>query len=290
METQLNWPIIIESTWLETDRYSNFVQFILSNEKDYAPEFIQFARAEKARVEQVQLYLWDRNIRFILDHPFTLMDESKEQTQLDYYVGRAFVLLRDMTQTLSLRHQGLVMPAGFDRIMNLAKKFSGEYRSGGSILDRLKNNSKLFAQADPKSTLELRSYMKRQWEVLYLLQNHAQDGANFGLQVYVWSVRNAVHLLQSLYSTKREELSLLSLSFKKGIKAAKLGTNPAFKQGESQYEALFHMMVLEYTSIRKELGEDLKKDIEAVQRKQIIDGVESFFIERDSLLKGANLI
>lgn len=59
---------------------------------------------------------------------------------------------------------------------------------------------------------------------------------------------------------------------------------------DSQYEALFHMMVLEFTSIRKELAEHLKNDIEASQRKRLIEGLESFFAERDSLLKQANLI
>jgi hypothetical protein len=174
--------------------------------------------------------------------------------------------------------------------MKLAQKFSGEYKNAGSLLDRLKNNSKLFSQLDPKSTNELRSYMKRQWEVLYLLQNRAQEASNFGLQMYVWSVRNAVYTLQSLYSSKREEMSILSLAFKKGMKPQKMSSNPAFKQIESQYEALFHMLVLEYTSIRKEIGESLKKDIEADQRKAIIDGVESFLKERDQLLKNANLV
>jgi hypothetical protein len=34
----------------------------------------------------------------------------------------------------------------------------------------------------------------------------------------------------------------------------------------------------------------LKKDIESIQRKEIIGGVESFLKERDTLLRGANLI
>ena len=290
METQLNWPLIVESTWLETERYLSFAKFLLTNEKDYSKDFIGFVKNEKSRAEQVQLYLWDRNIRFILDHPFTLMDESKEQTELDHYVGRSFILLKEMTQALTSRYQGLSLPAGYERIMNLAQAYEREYHAGGSILERLKKNSKLFAQSDPKSTTELRTYMKRQWEVLYLLQNHAQEAANSGLQMYNWSIRNTVHLLQSIYSTKREELSLIALHFKKGLPVSKISQNLEFKTIDSQYEALFHMMVLEFTSIRKELSENLKNDIEANQRKTMIQGLESFFEERDSLLKGANLI
>ncbi len=290
METQLNWPLIVESTWLETERYLQFLGFLKANEKDYDPAFIRFAEKEKTRAEEVQFYLWDRNIRFILDHPYTMMDETGEQTQMDHYVGRSFILLRDMTNTLASRKKGLAVPYGHDRILALAKKFDTEYKAGGSVLSRLKNNSKLFESRDPMDTAELRKAMKRQWEVLYLLQNHAQEASNSGLQLYNWSIRNAVHLLQSLYSTKREELSMIALQFKKGLTRTKLSGNASFQQIDSQYEALFHMMVLEFTSIRKELAEQLKNDIEASQRKHLIEGLESFFQERDSLLKTGNLI
>jgi len=290
METQLNWPLIVEGAWLETERYLSLLDFLDRTPQDYTAEFNRFVRSEKSRVEQVELYLWDRNVRFILDHPFTMMDESHEQTQMDYYVGRSFVLLRDMTNNLAQKHRGLSLPKGYDSIMKLAEKFDAEYKSGGSVLDRVKANSKLFAQKDPKSTDELRTYMKRQWEVLYLLQNHAQEGANFGLQVYIWSVRNAIYTLQSLYSTKRNELSALALDFKKGAPVNKLTADPSFRQSDSQYEALFHMMSLEYASVRKEIGEALPKDIEALQRKEIINGVESFLKERDTLLRDAKLI
>ncbi len=290
METQLNWPLIIESTWLQTERYLEFLSFVEFNNKDYKPEFVNFIRAEKARTDQVQMYLWDRNVRFILDHPFTMMDQTGEQTQMDYYVGRSFIMLRDMTNNLALKHKGLPMPAGYESIMKLAQKFDSEYKAGGSVLDRLKSNSKLFAQKDSTSTAELRSYMKRQWEVLYLLQNHAQEASNSGLQVYIWSVRNAVYVLQSMYATKRDDVSLLAMNFRKDSVANKLSNNPTFKQMDSQYEALFHMMMLEYTSVRKEIGESLKKDIESVQRKEIIGGVESFLKERDALLRSGNLI
>lgn len=290
METQLNWPLIIESTWMQTERYLDFLSFVEFNAKDYKPEFIAFVRAEKARTDQVQLYLWDRNVRFILDHPFTMMDQSGEQTQMDYYVGRSFIMLRDMTNNLAIKHKGLPMPAGYDSVMKLAQKFDGEYKAGGSVLDRLKNNSKLFAQKDATSTAELRSYMKRQWEILYLLQNHAQEASNFGLQVYIWSVRNAVYVLQSLYANKRDDVSLLAMNFRKDSVANKLSNNANFKHMDSQYEALYHMMMLEYTSVRKEMGESLKRDIESVQRKEIIGGVESFLKERDALLQSGNLI
>ncbi|MBS1960237.1 MAG: hypothetical protein JST80_12240 [Bdellovibrionales bacterium] len=290
METQLNWPMILESAWLETDRYLNFLTYIEGNAKDYAPAFVDFVKAEHARVDQVQVYLWDKNIRFILDHPYTVMDQSKEQTQNDYYVGRSFILLRDMTIELSGRYRSLPLPKGYIPILKLAQSFESQYKNGGSVLDRLKNNSKVFAQNDPTSTQELREYMKRQWEVLYLLQNKAQEAANNGLQLYIWSVRNTAYLIQSMYSSKREEMSLIAMNMRKGNTVNKLSNNTEWKHIDSQYEALFHMFVLEFASVRKEIGDQLKNDLEATQRKKIIDGVESFLKERDTLLKGANLL
>lgn len=290
METQLNWPMIIEGAWLETERYLSFVNFILANSKDYAAGFNQFVKAEKERAEQVQLYLWDKNVRFILDHPYTLMNQNGEQTQHDYYVGRSFILLRDMTQALAARHQGLAMPKGFENIQALAQKFESEYQNGGSVLDRLRANSKVFAQKDQLNTDELRAYMKRQWEILYLLQNKAQEAANMGLQMYVWSVRNTAYLLQSLYSSKREELSMVALSFKKGAAVNKLSDNLTFKRVDAQFEALHHMLVLEFASLQKEFNEALPEDLETTQRKKIISGVESFLKERDQLLKSSNLL
>ena len=137
-------------------------------------------------------------------------------------------------------------------------------------------------------TKELRKYMKRQWEILYLLQNRAQEPANFGLQLYNWSIRNAVWITQSIISAKREELMLIQPLFKKNANFAAVNNSSLMehvKRIDSQYESLFHMMVLEYTSIRKEIGENLKKDIEATQRRTIIGSVESFLKERETLLK-----
>jgi hypothetical protein len=244
METQLNWPLIIESTWVETERYLSLLSFFENNSKEYLPSFILFVKSEKGRAEQVQLYLWDRNIRFILDHPFTMMDQSKDQTQLDFYVGRAFIQLRDMTKTLMFRYKGLTLPNGYQPIAELASHFEADYKANGNVLDRLKNNSKLFSQNNKTDSDELRQYMKRQWEILYLLQSRAQEGAVHALQMQVWSVRNAVWILQSLYSTKRQELSIIALSMKPGAAINKLTNNFEFRHIDSQYEALFHMMVL----------------------------------------------
>ena len=50
------------------------------------------------------------------------------------------------------------------------------------------------------------------------------------------------------------------------------------------YETLFHNLVYEYVSIRKELS-NLKNDIEYQQRVDIINNLMAFLNERNELLK-----
>lgn len=286
METQYNWPLQIESTWLETQRYIKAINQAFLKASSMNPQLFNYLVNERARAEQVQLYLWDRNIRFILDHPYVLMNDSQEQTQFDYYIGRAFILLHDMTQDLKLKNSQLALPAGYEKIEALAKKFETEHLDGNSTLERLRKNSKLFQQKNSRDTNELRAYMKRQWEILYLLQNKAQEASNTGLQAYVWSVRQATWLLQSELAAKRDELSILTQT---GVNISP-EQKSILKHNSSQLEALHHMMVLEFTSLRKEIGEALPQDIEAKQRNTIINSNENSIKERDTLLKELKLI
>ena len=285
IETQLNWPLILESAWMETSRYSAFANFILSHSSDYDAGFIQWIQKELIRLDQVQLYLWDRNIRFIQDHPYIVMDVAQEQPHSDPYAKRSLLILREMTRLLLNRHPDLVLPQGYETLMDLARKFELEYHAGSSVLDRLKRNSKVFSQSAPLEPSTLRVALHRHWEVLYLQQNHAQEAANAGLQLYVWSIRTVITLLQSLYSAKREELSMLSLQFKKGANPEGLSQNYEFKNLEFQSEAILHQLSLEFTSIKKELHEDLKKDIEAIQRETLIQGLSDSLSERSLLFK-----
>ncbi|NDG84398.1 MAG: hypothetical protein EBX52_05080 [Proteobacteria bacterium] len=295
IETQLNWPLILEGTWMESVRYSAFLSFLLSNRSQYKTVFLQFVEAELKRVDQVQLYLWDREIRFFLDHPFILMDETREQVASLVYAGRGFLQLRDMTRTLLQRHPELPLPEGYERIMNQARRYelasiAGEQHGPGGIVDRLRSRSAIFARQDRWSTHALRSDLRRHWEVLYLLQNRTQEASNTGLQMYVWSTRTMISLLQTLYGAKREELSLLSLSFKNGAKPQKISENDEWRRIDSQYEAILHQMTLEFVSIRRELGEELAGDIEAIQRKTILEGVESFLNEREAILHAPGIL
>lgn len=290
MESQLNWPITAESAWIETERYLQLTSFLLANSSDYDSDFIAWVKNEEQRAVHVELYLWDRLTRFILDHPYTLMDESNEQHGQTVYVGRAFSLLRNMTQNLGNRFPGLRPHGDYSRIFRLSERFEQDRKDGKGVLDRLQRNLPLFQADRLPDPIEIRRKMKRQWETLYLLENRAQEAALSGLQLYVWSIRNAIHILQSLYSTRRFDLSHLALVLKRGATPSKLTKNPDFESTESQYEALLHLMILEFSSVKKELGEALQKDIEAVQRTRIIEEWKTSLQEREKLLLKKDLI
>jgi hypothetical protein len=124
--------------------------------------------------------------------------------------------------------------------------------------------------------------MKRQWEILYLQNSKAEEASNMGLNMYIWSVRNTVWILQSLYSAKREELSLLinrDLSGK--------GLTPEETLNRSKvsmlYETLLHNLTLEYVGIREEIMNRLGKDIESQQRMTVIENIKEFLTDREKL-------
>jgi hypothetical protein len=151
------------------------------------------------------------------------------------------------------------------------------------ILGRLRKNSKIFDQKDRFDGQELRTYMKREWETLYLLQNKAQEASNFGLMSYTWSVRNTLWLMQSLYSAKRRELGLL---FPANGKVDSAKARAELKRSiEPMYESIFHMLNLEFVSLRPELAERLTQDVEYRQRHAVIATVEQFIKDRDAVVQ-----
>lgn len=284
METQLNFPLIVDSAWQEIERYQEQINAIRYNMGTHLTKELQeYFQKEEARSYTVMLYIWERTMRFVLDHPYIMMDDAKEQTQRDYYVGRAFISLQEMTQKLARLNPSLKKPAEFRKIEKLAAEFKRVRKDGDSMLERLNANSPLFRQKNRFNGEELRSYMSRHWEVLFLLQNKAQEASNFGLQLYTWSVRNAIWIMQSLYSAKNRELAL---AFDRHGRLKKDVTEEVRRDIEPLYESLFHMLNLEYVSIRPELGGRLGNDIDSKQRETIIGVLEDSLRDREKYLKG----
>lgn len=282
LETQYNFPMQIEATWEELERYNNEIFRLREANPNMSAKMKQFLFNEINRTQQLELYLWDRMGRFILDQVYVMLDQDKEQKRSDYYVGRSFVFMEEMTNILSWRYKNFKKPEGYDRIEALASAYKKARKEQGSVLKNLQANSDLFKQKDVYSTREFRSHMKRQWEILFLQNSKAEEASNMGLNMYIWSVRNTAWVLQSLYSAKREELALL---IKRDVSGALL--TPAEMLSRSKismlYETLVHNLTLEYVGIREEIMNRIGKDIESTQRMIVIDNLKEFLSDRDKL-------
>ena len=282
LETQYNFPLQIESTWEELERYNNFIFKLRQENPNLSAKMKQYLLNEVNRTQQLQLYLWDRMSRFILDQIYVMLDQDNEQKRNDYYVGRSFVFMQEMTNVLSWRYKNFKKPQGFERIEKLANFYEKNRKEFGSVLKNLTANSDLYKQKDLLSTQEFRSYMKRQWEILYLQNSKAEEAANNGLNMYIWSVRNTAWVLQSLYSAKREELSIL---IKRDISGQML--LPAELMARTKislmYETLIHNLTLEYVGIREEIMNRLGKDIESTQRMMVLENLKEFLTDREKL-------
>jgi len=282
LETQYNFPMQVEQTWDELERYNNLIFKARSDHPNLSPKMKQYLYNEVNRTQQLQLYLWDRLGRFILDQIYVMLDQDQEQLRNDFYVGKSFILMDEMTQTLSWRYQNFKRPVGFEKIEKLATFYRKNRKEFNSISKNLIANSTLFKQKNTFDTAEFRAHMKRQWEILFLQNAKAEEAANMGLNMYIWSVRNTIWILQSIFSTKRDELALLIKRDTSGT----LLTNDelAFRSKATQnYESLFHNLVLEYVGIKEEIKNRLGKDIESAQRLIVIENLKEFFTDREKL-------
>ncbi|MCM2348591.1 MAG: hypothetical protein NDI69_01135 [Bacteriovoracaceae bacterium] len=282
LETQYNFPMQIESTWEELERYNNLIFKLRAENPNLSAKMKQYLFNEINRTQQLELYLWDRMGRFILDQIYVMLDQDNEQKRSDYYVGRAFVFMEEMTNILSWRYKDLKRPEGYENIQKLAEAYAKARKETGTVLNNLQANSNLFKQKDVYDTKEFRSHMKRQWEILFLQNSKAEEASNMGLNMYIWSVRNTAWVLQSMYSAKRDELALL---IKRDVSGQLL--TPAEMLTRSKvsmlYETLLHNLTLEYVGIREEIMNRIGKDIESTQRMIVIDNLREFLSDRDKL-------
>lgn len=282
LETQYNFPMQIEAAWEELERYNSKIFKMREENPNISAKMKQFLFNEINRTQQLELYLWDRMGRFILDQVYVMLDQDKEQKRSDYYVGRSFVFMEEMTNILSWRYKDMKKPEGYEKIQTLAKAYKDARKEAGTVLKNLTVNSDLFKQKDVYDTKEFRSHMKRQWEILFLQNSKAEEASNMGLNMYIWSVRNTAWILQTIYSAKIEELDLL---IKRDV-SGKLLT-PAEMLSRSKvsmlYETLLHNLTLEYVGIREEIMNRIGKDIESSQRMVVIDNLKEFLTDRDKL-------
>ncbi len=282
LETQYNFPMQIESTWEELERYNNLIFKLREENPNLSAKMKQYLSNEINRTQQLELYLWDRMSRHIMDQIYVMLDTDKEQKRNDYYVGRAFVFMQEMTNILSWRYKDFKKPAGYDKIEALAKFYADSRKEYGTVMKNLEANSDLFKQKNVTDTKEFRGYMKRQWEILFLQNAKAEEASNMGLNMYIWSVRNTAWILQSMYSAKRDELPTL---VQRDVTGKLLTPSEMLSRSKvsMMYETLFHNLTLEYVGIREEIMNRLGKDIESTQRMMVLDNLKEFLSDREKL-------
>ena len=279
-ETQFNFPLTAEAAWMEMELYLKSIDAALTYNQNLDKRYEKFLHDEKERTLELQFYVWQKVGQFFLDHPYIVVDEDKEQTERNYYLGRQFVFFNKMTEKLN--RLGMAdSPVTHSNIELLAEKFKDMKVEGNSVLDTLKKNSKLFRQKNFLSSDEHRGYMKRQWEILFLQQNKKQEASSFALQAYTWSVKNAIWLLQTIYSAKRSELS--SMTYKYNLNNTGTHGVKADPSTNEYLENMFHNLAMEFVSIKKEIEVNLSKDNESQLRENVINNIKQYIIERDKL-------
>jgi hypothetical protein len=279
-ETQFNFPLTAEAAWMEMELYSKSIDNALKYNKNLDGRYIQFLKNEQERTTELQLYVWQKVAQFFMDHPYIVVDEEKEQVERNYYLGRQFIFFEKMTK--KLQKIGMAQsPITHKNISALAKRFTKIKRDGTSVLDTLKKNSKLFQQKNFLSSDEHRDYMARQWEVLFLQQNKKQEAASFALQAYTWSIKNALWLVQTIYSAKRNEIAPMTYKYN----LDNLGTQDVIADEETnEYIGnMFHNLAMEFVSIKKEMKNNLPNDKEVLMRENVINNIKQYIIERDKL-------
>ena len=279
-ETIFNFPLTAEAAWMEMELYLTDVENNKKFYKNLDPKFTKFLNNEKERTLELQFYIWQKVGQFFLDHPYIVVDQDKEQTERNYYLGRQFIFFKKMTEKLV----GLGIantPITHKNVAKLAEHFADMKIEGNSVLDTLKKNSKLFKQKDVLSSVEHRKYMKRQWEVLFMQQNKKQEASSFSLQTYTWSIKNAIWLLQTVYSAKRSELATMTYKYNQdNMGTHETKANPMMN---AYLENMFNNLTMEFVSIKKEMVENLPGDNEAHLRENVINNIKNYLIERDKL-------
>ncbi|MBD65773.1 MAG: hypothetical protein CME62_11235 [Halobacteriovoraceae bacterium] len=281
-ETQFNFPLTAEAAWMEMEMYVKALDSALDfKAARYDRRYKLFLKSEKRRTLELQHYIWQKVGQFFIDHPYIVVDQDGEQPEKNYYLGRQFVFFKKMTD--KILKLGLdSAPKTHPMVAQLAERYKKMKVEGASVLDTLEKNSQLFKQKDFYSSKELRSYMKRQWEVLFLQQNKKQESASYALQAYTWSIKNAMWLMQTIHSAKRNELA--TLTYKYNLNNQNTGSVTADPSTNEYLENMFHNLAIEFVSIKREMKANLPNDNEADLRVDVINNLKQYIMERDRLL------
>lgn len=282
IENQLTFPMMAENAWNEVKRYEDAINGSLQFNKNLKASLRKHLNEELILVNQLKVYTWEKMIRFVMDHPYIVLDKNNEQKEKNYYSGKSFIFIKEMTDELQASKKIKQLPKIYAEIQRTAEMYDAAKIRTGNIITNLEKNSKLFAQDDLYDTTKLRSYMQRHWETLFLQQNKKQEASSFGLQAYTWSVRNTLWVVQSIFSAKRTELP--NMIYKHNLDNQNTHKIKGDKSISNMYETMMHLLVMEFVGIKKEIAETIQNDDEVLKRKEIISGLKNSINTRDKLM------
>jgi hypothetical protein len=247
IETQWAWPTTLEGAFREAGRYLETLSRVGRTGAPLGPGWSAYLRAEKRRTDRFRIYLLKRTERFILDHPYLILDRDREQGPPGTAALRVCSVYLEMRKSLQESGQTAALTA-------IPPSIPGIRAESGDSLPFLPDEESLL----------------RHWENLYLIQSRAEESANLGLQTVLHSIRNTVFVFQLLLNEKREDLE------------SNLLRSPARSDtsSRSRMEHLRDLLTLEYRSLGGVLKESLPDDPEMDERDRPLSDLGASLGER----------
>jgi hypothetical protein len=250
IETQWAWPVTLEGAFHEASRYLATLSRIREKGTPFSPGWSGFLQAERRRTEHFRIYLLKRIERFILDHPYLILDRDREQGTPGAAALRVCSVYLEMRKSLQESGHAGALTAIPAQILGI----------------RPESGNSLPLHPDEESLI-------RHWEKLYLIQSRAEESANLGLQTVLHSVRNTVFVFQLLLNEKREDLE--SKFFR--------SPSPPETASRNRMEHLRDLLALEYRSLSVVLKEALPDDPEMEERERLFSDLDASLGERTLL-------
>jgi hypothetical protein len=282
IESQLLFPLTVRAAWSENHLYLSALQRALQSAKvEQSERKTIFLHKEILRCKRAELYIWSKLHRFLGDHYFIVMDAFRDHTYHNRYLGEALHLFVEMSRNISGALEGKLDRSDFELAQKLASIF-GKSRPEQSdpILARIAAQVPSLSNPQFLSDFAYRTPLLRQWEILFLLQNRAQEASNYGRMAYTESVRISLFALQTFVSAKRIELErfLLAQSEKDSRFDSESLSNALLENG-------YHLMFADLASIAPELRRKLPEDTEYQQRIEILVDLRDYLNDREQMWK-----
>jgi hypothetical protein len=269
IESQLLFPLTVRGAWGQSSLYLlQLARLQNSSTSNASPKQIGLLKREVERTHRTRFYIWEKLRIFLGDHYYLVMDAGADHFYRDKYLGEALFLFSQLTTEIQASNPNIAEAEAISNIAKMSTQFAKQPR---------------FDDSQSIDGSEYRQLMTRQWEILFLLQNRAQEASNYGRMAYTESVRTSLFAIQNLFSAKTIILErIFNINTGKDNtgkdntgrdanenSTAVLQAMPLFKQAR-------HLIAADLASLAPELQYRLPNDTEYEMRTQIIRDIQDF--------------